>query len=404
MRRIRRDCHFIITQGRTIMNVLQTAQELYTEELRHTPKALGYLLERGIPLEAINDFGIGLAPASWNYIAGDKRDLTDEDKDELVKYGVLKENESGHRYDFFRNRIVIPVLVDNGDSVDTVGFSCRLFDTNDTTYNKKGAGKYINSPASEKFQKSEILFNFLKHKAGQYVVLVEGVMDVILLAQLGIYAVAPLGTSFTKEQAQILADNDMKVMVMFDGDNAGRNASEKALKLLMEVKQDWEHLEMVWISSPDDDAGSIAKSIMDRGLTAKNIVDYATKMTPDHFMLTKALYDQGRKMESVEDVSSVILKIDNYPDQKYVQAARNRVNEIACDSDLAMTNPQSAEQEIMSMTLEKLKAEDAELEAGETSKDDRTDDEEVNQPRGGKPIIQEETASEIIHVVDNWET
>lgn len=311
---------------KNVMRLLMHVQEMYIEELRMNLKARSWLLNRGISEETSNQFGIGLAPEGWDFITSNKG-FNDNEKALLEEVGVIKRKDA-RTYDFFRNRITIPIFHDTVSDLTTVGFSCRKLDENDDQ-----SAKYINSPTSEYYNKSELLYNFQPNKKGQSVVVTEGVMDVIMLHQLGVYAVAPLGTALTKKQIELLKDHDNKITLMFDGDNAGREATAKALKSIWEISKDIS-VKIAWISSPKDDAGSIAHDIIKRGGNKSSINNYVTIMEPYMFMVINALRIENTReerhhtnieIESVEQLARMVANYDKYGNKNQAKRSRELV-------------------------------------------------------------------------------
>lgn len=191
-------------------------------------KALSYLLGRGLKLETIQAFKLGYAPKGWDglvsFLVSKKVPLNLS-----LKLGLVKKGEKqGKYYDFFRNRIIFPI-VDREERV--IGFGGRIFEKGET------GAKYINSPESPVYHKGRELYGFFQAKKSiretKTVVLVEGYMDVIRLHEVGIAtAVAPLGTSLTEGQIKFLSRFAENFVLMLDGDEAGQRAQMRAVHLL----------------------------------------------------------------------------------------------------------------------------------------------------------------------------
>ncbi|OQB15193.1 MAG: DNA primase [Firmicutes bacterium ADurb.Bin193] len=186
--------------------------------------ASDYIASRGLSQKTISRFGIGFAPEG-NRLLAHLRDNGFDDE-EIVQSGMAVRNDSGHIYDRFRNRLMFPII-DMRKNI--VGFGGRVMD--DTT------PKYLNSPETVAFSKSYNLFglNLAKNTKDDFLILVEGYMDVISLHQHGIdSAVATLGTSLTPEQARIIKRRKSEVIIAYDSDEAGQNATKRAIELLCE--------------------------------------------------------------------------------------------------------------------------------------------------------------------------
>lgn len=202
------------------------SQYLWTSEGR---VALQYLLQRGFTENSIRDWEIGLAPQNSVLLRmAEKRGWN---KGDLIDAGLLRQRENANEYyDFFRDRIMIPIRDEKGMPV---AFGGRVFRDNP---NGKSAGpKYLNSPETPLFQKSRTLFNFNRARsaivqAGQ-VIVVEGYMDCLAIARAGIHnVVAVLGTALTADHLRKLARVAKQVVLCFDSDNAGREAARKAFE------------------------------------------------------------------------------------------------------------------------------------------------------------------------------
>ncbi len=153
------------------------AKKYYQASLKSSPKAIKYLKSRGLTGEIARQFSIGFAPEGWNNL---KEVFKDYDNDILIKSGLINKNEQGKRYDRFRNRIMFPIYNSKGQMV---GFGGRVIDEDDSP-------KYYNSPETPLFQKSYELYGLLAARKSirekGYVLVVEGYMDVVSLAQHGV--------------------------------------------------------------------------------------------------------------------------------------------------------------------------------------------------------------------------
>ena len=184
--------------------------------------AFDYIKARGLRDEIISTFSIGYAPDEWDaLIAQLKKNGIPEEI--AFKTGLTVERKSGGYYDRFRNRVMFPII-DRGGEV--VAFGGRVLDGSEP--------KYLNSPETLVFEKKRVLYNlnnarnFIKN---QGVVVVEGYMDVVSLANAGFFrAVAALGTSFGEDHVRLLKRFTDSITLVFDGDAAGRNATHRALE------------------------------------------------------------------------------------------------------------------------------------------------------------------------------
>ncbi len=185
-------------------------------------EGLAYAQKRGMPKATLTTFGIGFAPNTWNGLvdAMHKKGYTDQ---ELRDAGLVSE-KNGRIYDRFRNRLMFPIIDVRGN---IIGFGGRVMD--DST------PKYLNSPETLIFNKRKNLFglNLAKKSKLGYLILVEGYMDAIALHQYGFdCAVASLGTSLTEEHATLLSRYTENVYLIYDGDEAGQRAAQRAIPML----------------------------------------------------------------------------------------------------------------------------------------------------------------------------
>lgn len=188
--------------------------------------ALDYYKERGLSLKTIKHFGLGAAPDSWDalidHLKGKGFTISD-----MVTANVVGVSQRGSYYDRFRKRAMFPIINIRGN---IVGFSGRAMPGED-----KQGGKYVNTSDTPVYKKSENLFgiNFAKNFCSEQMILVEGNMDVISLHQAGFEnVVAPLGTAFTAEQANLIARYTKEIVLMLDADAAGQKAIRRAEEIL----------------------------------------------------------------------------------------------------------------------------------------------------------------------------
>ena len=188
--------------------------------------ALDYLTGRGLTLKTIKHFGLGAAPDSWDALIHHLKEKGYTESDMLAA-NVIGKSQRGSLYDRFRKRVMFPIINIRGN---IVAFSGRAMPGED-----KQGGKYVNTADTPVYKKSENLFgiNFAKNVCSERVILVEGNMDVISLHQAGFEnTVAPLGTAFTTEQANLLSRYTKEIVLMLDADAAGQKAVRRASELL----------------------------------------------------------------------------------------------------------------------------------------------------------------------------
>ena len=199
------------------------ATELYQENLFSNAgkKSLAYLKERGLAEDIIKQFKIGYALDSWDQLvkACKGKGFTNS---QIVKSGLFAQSDKG-TFDRFRSRIMFPIFHQSGK---TIGFGGRIFDSDDNA-------KYLNSPETPLYKKSNVFYGLQAtrdaiRKEG-YVVLVEGYMDFLKLYQASIYPVVSVsGTAFTSKHASSISKITQKVILLYDGDDAGGNAAIRA--------------------------------------------------------------------------------------------------------------------------------------------------------------------------------
>lgn len=188
--------------------------------------ARDYLLGRGLSMSTIKHFGLGAAPDSWDALINHLK-AKGYTIEEMLTANVIGKSNRGSFYDRFRRRVMFPIINIRGN---VVGFSGRAMPGED-----KQGGKYVNTSDTPVYKKSSNLFgmNFAKNHCAERIILVEGNMDVITLHQAGFKnAVAPLGTAFTEEQANLLARYTKEVILTMDADEAGRKAIRRATEIL----------------------------------------------------------------------------------------------------------------------------------------------------------------------------
>ena len=188
--------------------------------------ALNYYINRGLSLKTIKHFGLGAAPDSWDSLINHLKSKGFSIAD-MVTANVVGKSDRGSYYDRFRKRLMFPIINIRGN---IIGFSGRALPEDE----KKG-GKYVNTSDTPVYKKSENLFgiNFAKSHCSERMILVEGNMDVISLHQAGFEnVVAPLGTAFTTEQANLIARYTKEIILMLDADSAGQKAIKRASGIL----------------------------------------------------------------------------------------------------------------------------------------------------------------------------
>lgn len=228
-----------------LYEVIDDASEAFHQALQWTPNAADeYLQQRGVPGDIITRYGFGFAPDSWDYILRRLGQKHGERKLETAGLITPRKEKSGY-YDRFRNRLMIPIHSETGA---LVGFGGRALDG--------GEPKYLNSPESELFNKSRLLYNLHRSKDAMRrydrAILVEGYFDAIAIDHAGVPGVvASMGTSLTTGQASLLRRFTRRIVLAYDGDSAGRNATLRAAPILLSAGLHVEALDLQGEKDPD---------------------------------------------------------------------------------------------------------------------------------------------------------
>ncbi len=272
-----------------LYELMQAAADFYRLRLKDSPRAIDYLKGRGLSGRTAARFAIGFAPDGWR---GLQAAVPDYNAPGLVTAGLVIESEpetpsdasepagSRKRYDRFRDRIMFPIRNPRGQ---VIGFGGRVL----------GAGepKYLNSPETPLFTKGRELYGFFEGReamrAENCAIVVEGYMDVVMLAQHGVgNAVATLGTATTDEHVRKLLRVVDRVVFSFDGDKAGRKAAWRALEACLAQAQDTKRLEFLFLP-PEHDPDSFVR---EHG--AEGFREQAAKAMPLSDLLVQELCGQ----------------------------------------------------------------------------------------------------------------
>lgn len=235
------------SQSANLYDCLDTAAKYYRKQLKQFPQAIAYLKKRGITGQTAKQFGIGYAPDGWQNLAEVFADYDSAGLEHpLAEAGLVIIQEGKKNYDRFRGRIMFPIF---NHKRKIVGFGGRVLDHHEP--------KYLNSPETPLFIKSRELYNLpsaslAARKAG-HILVVEGYMDVIMLAQYGIaYAVATLGTATTSQHIQKLLRYTDEVIFCFDGDQAGFKAAWRALETSLSQLKDGKNIKFMFLPDGED--------------------------------------------------------------------------------------------------------------------------------------------------------
>jgi len=219
------------------------AAKFYRDQLKTNSRAIDYLKGRGLSGEIAARFGLGYAPDGWQNL---DQVFPDYKAAELAECGLVIDNEQGRRYDRFRDRIMFPILDQRGN---VIAFGGRILDS--------GEPKYLNSPETPLFEKGRELYGLPQARKAihdsETAIVVEGYMDVVGLAQLGVEnAVASLGTATTGMHLQKLFRLTDRVVYCFDRDSAGDKAAWRAMETSLEYLADNKSVEILQMPGSQD--------------------------------------------------------------------------------------------------------------------------------------------------------
>ena len=269
-----------------LTEVMMQASRFYRQQLKKAPQAIDYLKKRGVTGEIALRFGLGYAPETRD---GLKNGFENYLASELEEAGLVIEKQgdeafraSSRRYDRFRDRIMFPIRNTRGQ---VIGFGGRILE--------KGEPKYLNSPETPLFQKGNELYGLFEARQAiresGYVLVVEGYMDVVALAQLGFpQAVATLGTACTPVQVQKLMRQTDHIIFSFDGDTAGRGAARRALEASLPLVTDTKGVDFLFLP-PEHDPDSYIREYGKDGFEA--LVKKATPLS--EFLLEEIVGDNN---------------------------------------------------------------------------------------------------------------
>ncbi len=228
-----------------LYDILKQASELYQQQLKTSERAVNYLKQRGLSGEIAKQFKIGYAPEGWDFLIS-QLGKSSENLNALSKTGLIVNKDNNKTYDRFRDRIIFPITDQRGR---IIGFGGRILD--------QGEPKYLNSPENTVFHKGYELYGLYEIKQAlrkiDRIIVVEGYMDVVALAQHGInYAAASLGTATTTEQIQKTFRTTHEIIFCYDGDTAGKKAAWRALENTLTVIRDGMVAKFLFLPEKED--------------------------------------------------------------------------------------------------------------------------------------------------------
>ncbi|EJI1391846.1 DNA primase [Vibrio parahaemolyticus] len=242
------------SEKRSLYDLMGSIAQFYHNQLKQPSSkvAIEYLKDRGLSGEIVQKFGIGYVADEWDLVRknfGQNKD----NQDMLVTGGMLIENDKGNRYDRFRGRIMFPIRDRRGR---VIGFGGRVLG--------EGTPKYLNSPETPIFHKGKELYGLYEvlqaHREPAQILVVEGYMDVVALAQYGVdYSVASLGTSTTGDHIQMLFRQTNTVVCCYDGDRAGKEAAWRALENALQFLKTGNTLKFLFLPDGEDPDSYVRK-------------------------------------------------------------------------------------------------------------------------------------------------
>lgn len=242
------------SEKRSLYDLMGSIAQFYRNQLKQPSSkvAIEYLKDRGLSGEIVQKFGIGYVADEWDLVRknfGQNKD----NQDMLVTGGMLIENDKGNRYDRFRGRIMFPIRDRRGR---VIGFGGRVLG--------EGTPKYLNSPETPIFHKGKELYGLFEvlqaHREPAQILVVEGYMDVVALAQYGVdYSVASLGTSTTGDHIQMLFRQTNTVVCCYDGDRAGKEAAWRALENALQFLKTGNTLKFLFLPDGEDPDSYVRK-------------------------------------------------------------------------------------------------------------------------------------------------
>ncbi len=315
-----------------LFSVLEKAVFFYEKKLSENKDALDYLHKRGVLDETIKSFRIGYAPLDWRLLLDYLKEKGVSEKD-MLSVGLIKKKDGAlsvvsSYYDTFRGRIMFPISDSSGR---VVGFSGRILVSDEKS------PKYLNTPETELFNKSEILFGLDKAKKDiklkDYSILVEGQMDLVMMHQVGLTnTVASSGTALTEMHLTKLRRLSERVMMSFDSDSAGFSASDRSAKIALALGMDLKLVQMPEGKDPADLAATEPEVLKECFRNSKSIVDFYVDT-----LLSKNLNPKDLTIEIRKKVLPYIAQMKDKTDQsQWVNAIMKKtfINEEALWEDL----------------------------------------------------------------------
>ncbi|GLT20124.1 DNA primase [Vibrio zhanjiangensis] len=309
-------------QKRSLYDLMLSIANFYRDQLKLASSkiAIDYLKDRGLSGEIVKKFGIGYVADEWDLV---RRNFgqTPQNQAMLLSGGMLIESDKGSRYDRFRGRVMFPIRDRRGR---VIGFGGRIIGD--------GTPKYLNSPETDIFHKGKELYGLYEvmqaYREPPQILVVEGYMDVVALAQYGInYSVASLGTSTTGDHIQVLFRQTNTVICCYDGDRAGREAAWRALENALQYLKTGNTLKFLFLPDGEDPDSYIRKhgkeSFEDKVNNAITLSHYLFENLIDIHSLNLGSHEGKSALRAYASVL-----IDKIPDPYFQELLEKRLDEI----------------------------------------------------------------------------
>ena len=316
-----------------LYDVLGKAEQFYRQSLRGADVAIDYLKKRGLTGEVARDFGIGYAPPGWQNLS---EHLSDVSEKVLLEAGLITSSEKGRVYDRFRERIMFPIRDTRGR---VIGFGGRTLSADD-------GPKYLNSPETPVFRKGSELYGLYEARRAlrriDRLIVVEGYMDVIALAQHGVAnTVATLGTASGEAHFHKLYRYADEVICCFDGDQAGRHAAWRALENALPTLNEHRTIKLIFLPDGEDPDSLI------RAQGPAGFAKFVDNAIPGLEFLFQRL-SQGLDLESVDGRAKlaglVMPYVDKVPPGVLKTLLQQKVRDVTGLGGQASTNSGRARQ------------------------------------------------------------
>lgn len=318
----------------SLYQILSKVNDFYQAQLKQSRTAITYLKNRNLSGITAKRFQLGFAIDNWDKL----KKTFPKYQDDLLTTGMLIKSEKGRIYDRYRNRIMFPIHDRTGR---IIGFGGRIIDKNQKP-------KYLNSPESAIFQKSRELyglFQIIKNNPNpEYIIIVEGYMDVIMLAQYGIpYAVATLGTATSSSHIKLLLRHTKKLIFCFDGDTAGKNAAKTAMEVVASELNQGIEIKFMFLADNEDPDSLVKKIGKDKFLSLAN-----QAVSFDEFFINIITLNCNRntiegKTRIINNATSFLSKIPDGPYKELLLLKLTQLTKLDQNKLNNLINPKNAE-------------------------------------------------------------